>query len=467
MGRPLPRWALPAVGLGIPLLAVLLAIAVLQPYYGVVDDAALLGYVGQVDWSELPSAWAHRVWDDIWSWGMVRPFYWAFAYLHYRAGSDSPFVLYAVNWAVTGVVLALGGLCLGRAFRVPAAKRGLFLGAYGAAVFVYPWTLDLFAFPSYQEKWVVLGAALGFLWFAEPRERMPAWAWYAISVGVIALGSMTKAQFLIFVPAFVLLVLDAHREGRAGWLRVLAVAAAGIVAALLVRAVAWHGSYTEGYGLSNVPDQLRSKYLWLLSAFALAWAVYVLVRHVRGAGTLLRDLIPLAVYVSFVAVFAQWPGGFLYSVIGFTCAGAFALAVSRVRSDKLAAVVFVGALVWACAWIWVRTDELYSSLASIGEFARSAPARALAANSTPVYISCEEGSDAIAGYVRREQGLPLSVRPREAAPWSSASGLAPPAAFRYALVDDRLCPADIDLAQWDAVWRPSSGGFTLYRRRAG
>ena len=52
---------------------------------------------------------------------------------------------------------------------------------YGAAVFVYPWTLDLFAFPSYQEKWVVLAAALGLLWFAEPRERLPAWQWYAVS----------------------------------------------------------------------------------------------------------------------------------------------------------------------------------------------------------------------------------------------------------------------------------------------
>jgi hypothetical protein len=41
-------------------------------------------------------------------------------------------------------------------------------------------------------------------------------------------------------------------------------------------------------------------------------------------------------------------------------------------------------------------------------------------NGTPVYISCEEGSSAIAGYVRREQGLPLSVRPRVAVPWSSA-----------------------------------------------
>jgi hypothetical protein len=427
----------------------------------------LLDYADKISWSVFPRAWCDHVRSDTWSWGMVRPFYWAFAYLHYRAGADSPFVLYAINWAVMGAVLALGGFCLGRAFRVPAGRRSLFLGAYGAAVFVYPWTLDLFAFPSYQEKWVILAAALGLLWFAEPHARLPAWAWYAVSVAVIGLGSLTKAQFLIFVPAFLLLVLDAHREGRAGWARVSAVAAAGVVAALLIRVVAWYGDYTAGYGLSNVPEQLRSKYLWLLTAFALVWTGYAVVRHRRGGDTLLRDLIPTAVFVSFVAVFAQWPGGFLFSVIGFTSAGAFALAVARLRSDAIAAVAFTGALVWACTWIWVRTDELYSSLASIGEFARSAPARALAKNGTPVYISCEEGSQAIAGYVRREQGLPLSVRPREGAPWSSASGLAPPPGFGYALVDDHLCPADIDTTQWETAWRPSSGGFTLYRRRVG
>jgi hypothetical protein len=123
----------------------------------------------------------------------------------------------------------------------------------------------------------------------------------------------------------------------------------------------------------------------------------------------------------------------------------------------------VASLVWACTWIVVRTDELYSSLTSIGEFARSAPARNLATAGTPVYISCEEGSAAIAGYVRREQGLPLSVRPQEAAPWTSAKGLEPPSGFRYALVDARLCPAAIDGAKWSPVWTPSrDGGFVLY-----
>ena len=458
----LPGWTLPAAGIGIPLSAVLVAILVLRPYYGVVDDAILLGYA-QLPLADFPGEWAHRVWSDVSSWGMVRPFYWALAYGEYSAGADSPTALYVLNWAVTGAVLALAGFAIARAFRVAPGRLGIFLAVYGSAVFVFPWTLDLFAFASYQEKWVILAAALGLTWFAEPRERMTAWQWYAVSALVIGLGSLTKAQFVVFLPAFCLLVLDHRREGRATWARVAAVTAIGVVAALALRLVAAQGDYTEGYGLSNVTDQLGSKYLWLVAVFALAWTVYTVVRR----ESLLRDLIPTAVFLAFVVVFAQWPGGFLWPLIGFVAGGAFALAVSRLRSEALAATALVAALVWACTWIVVRTNELYSSLTSIGEFARSAPARALAADSTPVYISCEEGSAAIAGYVRREQGLPLSVRPRAASPWASARSLEPPPGFRYALVDDRLCPAAIDRTKWRAVWTPSrDGGFVLYQSTA-
>ena len=462
MGRRLPGWTLPAAGIGLPILAVLVAILALDPYYGVVDDAILLGYA-QASAADFPGEWADRVWSDISGWGMVRPFYWGLAYFEYRAGAEGPAVLYVVNWAVTGAVLVFAGFAAARAFRVPAEKRAIFLAVYGSAVFVYPWTLDLFAFVSYQEKWVVLAAALGLLWFAEPREELPAWLWYATSAAVIGLGSMTKAQFVVFLPAFLLLALDHRRERGTGWSRIAAVTGMSAVAALSLRAVAWQGDYTEGFGLSNVPDQLGSKYLWLVTAFALAWTVYVLARR----QAVLRDLIPTAVFLAFVFVFAQWPGGFLWTLLGFVAASAFALAVSRLRSHVVATAALAASLVWACTWIVVRTDELYSSLTSIGEFARSPPARSLAADGTPVYISCEEGSSAIAGYVRREQGLPLSVRPEDAAPWTSAKGLAPPAGFRFALVDARLCPADIDAGKWRAVWTPSrGGGFVLYESLA-
>ena len=281
--------------MGLPLLAVLVAILVLEPYYGIVDDATLLGYA-HVAVADFPGEWADRVWSDVSSWGMVRPFYWALAYAEYNAGAESPTALYVVNWAATGAVLALAGFAIARACRVPRGRLSTFLAVYGAAVFVYPWTLDLFAFTSYQEKWVVLAAALGLLWFAEPRERLPAWQWYAVSAAVIGIGSMTKAQFVVFLPAFLLLVLDHRRETRANWSRVAAVTAMSIVSALALRAVAWHGDYTEGFGLSNVPDQLGSHYLWLVAAFFLAWTVYAIARR----ESLLRDLIPTAVFLAFV-----------------------------------------------------------------------------------------------------------------------------------------------------------------------
>ena len=215
MSRRLPGWTLPAAGIGLPrgLLAVLVAILVLDLYYGVVDDAILLGY-SQVAAADFPGEWADRGPVGRHVVGNGAAVLLGTRLRGVQRGAEGPTALYVLNWAVTGAILAFAGFAIARAFRVARDRLPVFLGVYGAAVFVYPWTLDLFAFPSYQEKWVALAASLGLLWFAEPRERLPTWQWYAVSALVIGLGSLTKAQFVVFLPAFLLLVLDHRREAR-------------------------------------------------------------------------------------------------------------------------------------------------------------------------------------------------------------------------------------------------------------
>ena len=142
---------------------------------------------------------------------MVRPFYWALAYPEYRAGAEGPPALYVVNWAITG---ASSRCRLRDHASLPRSSRqlGMFLAIYGAAVFVYPWTLDLFAFPSYQEKWVVFAAALDYCGSPEPREHLPAGC--TRSARRYRAGLTDEGAVVVFMPAFVLLVLDARREGR-------------------------------------------------------------------------------------------------------------------------------------------------------------------------------------------------------------------------------------------------------------
>ena len=457
---PLPVVA----GFGAPLLGVLLAILVIGPYYGIVDDGLVFGLVRSVHLHGFRAAWWSQVRTDASGGGQVRPFYWALAWAQYRAGAHHPVVVYVINWAFTGACLLVAGLGLARAFRVPRPRAPLFLGVYGAAVLVFPWTLDLFAFPSPQERWVALSAGVALLWFAEPRERVPPVAWYGVSVLVLAFGALSKATFLVYGPALLLLMLDQRRRGVTSWARLAWVLALWGAAAALLRVAGAHGSYTGEFRLSNVPGQLHSHYLWLFTLLAAVWAAYAVVRQARGRGTLLLDLIPLAVFGAFVAVYVQWQG-WVFNGIGFLAAGAFALAVSRLESLRAAAVVLAAAVVWALSWTYVRTGELYGSLASIGEFARAPEALRLARAGVPVYISCEEGSQTIAGYVRREQGVALTVRPHETVSSTVAKSTPPPPDFRYALVDAHLCPARISSAEWHAIWRPGrSGGFTLYRR---
>jgi hypothetical protein len=213
-----------------------------------------------------------------------------------------------------------------------------------------------------------------------------------------------------------------------------------------------------------VPGQLRSHYFWLIVAFAFVWGGYVLVRWRRGADTLLVDLIPLAVFCSFAVVFVQWTG-FVFGVVAPVGAAAPALVASRLPGLRLRAVALAAAFVWALAWVSVRGQELYGPLASIGEFARSHEAVA-ATHGRPVYISCEEGSGAIAYYVRRETGATLVVRPAAGVPWTQAKSTPPPNDFRYALADAHLCPALIRNDRWQTAWRSNEdGGFVLSRRR--
>jgi len=459
------RWqALPLAVAVLPLVAVLVAILVFRPYYGIEDDATLLGMVGDAGKHGFPTVWWHHLSADVDTWGMVRPFYWALAYVEYRAGYSSPTTLYVLNWLATGFALAVCGVALARAFRVPRGRRLVFYGVYGAAAIAFPWTLDLFAFSSLQEKWVILAAGLGLLWFAEPRARTSPAVWYSASAALIVLGALTKAQYLVFLPAFLLLVMDARRREGVPKARVWFVLGAGAVVAIAVRVLAAHGTYTSQFRLSNVPTQLRSHYFWLIVAFAVVWGAYVLVRRRRGEDTLLVDLIPLVVFSAFAVVFVEWTG-FVFGIVAPVAAAAPALAASRLPNARLQAVALAAAFVWALAWVSVRSNELYGPLASLGDFARSRPAVA-AAHGQPVYISCQEGSSAIAYYVRRETGASLSVRPEAGVPWAAAKGTPPPDSFRYTLADAHLCPALIDPAAWAPIWRSSQeGGFTLYRRR--
>ena len=389
MDRRLPGWLLPAAGIGLPLLAVLVAILVLEPYYGVVDDAILLGYA-QVAATDFPGEWADRVWSDISSWGMVRPFYWALAYGEYSAGADSPTALYLVNWAATGAVLAFAGYAISPGVPRRARPRSGSSSRYterrssstrGRSISSRSRATRRSGSCSPRRSGCSGSRSRGSACRRGSGMR-PAPL-------VIVLGATTKAQFVVFLPAFCLLVLDHRREGRASWWRVAGVTALGGTAALALRVVAWHGDYTEGFGLSNVLDQLGSA-VPLARRGLRARVNGVHVRAAQAACSETSSRRPSSLPLSSSSRSGR-------EASSGPSSDSWPRAPSRLPSGvfappALATAALVASLVWACTWIVVRTDELYSSLTSIGEFARSAPARALAADGTPVYISCEEGS---------------------------------------------------------------------------
>ncbi len=187
---------------------------------------------------------------------MVRPFYWGLAYGEYRIGAEGRRRSTLVNWLATGAALLAAGLALASAFRVRCTELAPSSSAlYGAAVFVFPWTLDLFAFPSYQEKWVMLGAALALLVvrLAAPR---------ASGLGVVrgqrarhrASARRRRRSSSSICRRSCCSSLHQRNRGEASWARVAFVTAIGIAAAVALRAVAWYGSYTSDFSTDNVLD---------------------------------------------------------------------------------------------------------------------------------------------------------------------------------------------------------------------
>ena len=316
---------------------------------------------------------------------MVRPFYWGLAYGEYSARHGEPDGALRRQLGRHGRSARLAGLRARAAFRVGARDRlAIFLGRLRRGGLRLPVDARSLRVPELPGEVGVLAPRSASVWFAEPRERVPAWAWYAISALVVAvLGSLTKAQFVVFLPAFVLLVLDhAGSRGEAPGHASSPSRRSGVAAAARpARRSRGTASYTEGFGRSQRVDAAADRTTSGCSGGTRRWCGPCTPVVRCAAETLLRRPHPDGRLRAFVVVFAQWPGGFL-------CDRSRDRRRRRLRARRLApplrrqsptAVVAAG-LVWACTWIG-RADERALRLAR--EHRRVRPLRPRRCRSPP------------------------------------------------------------------------------------
>ena len=110
-----------------------------------------------------------------------------------------PVWFYLANTALVFACLAVFGLAMGRLLGWKSTWLGV---VFLSASLLWPYTAELFFFPSLSEKGIILGAALMFWWiFEAPRLTSPIAFWLSL-VAVSLFAFATKTQILVFVPGF-------------------------------------------------------------------------------------------------------------------------------------------------------------------------------------------------------------------------------------------------------------------------
>jgi hypothetical protein len=111
----------------------------------------------------------------------------------------------------------------------------------------------------------------------------------------------------------------------------------------------------------------------------------------------------------------------------------------------------------ALVWITWRVPQIYQPLASIQEFLTSTEAQRLGEQEEVVGVFCPEAPTHFNRYAVSEGIADLQFE------WTG-DGLED---LEFVLGDSRLCPFNLETADWELRWESQSGkGYSLYRNKS-
>lgn len=175
----------------------------MHPYFGNMDDGVLLELAERYG----PLQFAH---DYGWrpSAGFLNDFSRILVWPTYWLGSTAgPTWFFLANAALVFVCMLAFGLAVSTIIGWTGPSPIL---VFLAGAFLWPYTPELFFFPSLQEKGIILGAALMFWWVGyAPKFKSAIGFWLTLAMASTA-AFTTKTHFLVFVPASCL----PSRQGR-------------------------------------------------------------------------------------------------------------------------------------------------------------------------------------------------------------------------------------------------------------
>jgi hypothetical protein len=445
------------------LLAAVLALVVfvttvhMHPYYGNMDDGLLL----ELSSKKWPFQFAH---DYGWrpSAGFLNDFSMILVWPTYWIGSVA-----GPTWFfLSNSVLALGciltfGLAIGRimAWKGPWSRLAFLAGAL-----LWPYTAELFFFPSLQEKGIILGAALMFWWVSyAPRFKSATGFWASLVLACLA-AFTTKTHFLVFVPA-ILLALWTRPEARTKRFRRDATGATVLIVGLstLLVLLAVTGTYSQStrgaVGMGFLTDRRFLMLGGLTGVYLIAVAIRAFLHESKSP-----DLVPALMLLCMCGVFAVWEiRNYFLAIAGVMVGSALATALTWMNPSWRQTTAAIALTAAACGWLLFRLPAVYASQASIGDFLGSSVAADLADGKATIYVSCMEAPVHYNRYAVRTglDGLTFAYLQNAGGDLTEP----PPGTHSYIIGDTRLCPWSPPSPEWTVAWTTGdAAAFQLYER---
>jgi len=384
------------------------------------------------------------------SWIVSWPAYWAAGWL----GSGALYLINAV--LVVGIVLVFG-----------AAAKCFFgwrsqwtFAAFIAATFIWPYTAELFAFPSLQEKSILLGAGL-LLWWVSRGIRVKNWLGsYSLLIFISILAFNTKTQITLFIPGLLLaLVLSTQFSSTLPKDRYLArrmtAGALWFLCSLSLIILALRGSYTVGTRGGEWFHIPTNSALAGLAALTFTYSIILLIRRHRGY-SISADLIAVVWPITTLFAFSIWDlRNYYLAVVGVMFAVLIANILNWSHSRRFPSVVALALIVASSIWMLLRIPMFFEATASINNFLNDPITSQLNSTKALIEVSCEEAPIHFNRYAQ-DRGL-LGLTFVTGDPANTQEGPA-----RYVLADERLCPLAIQVID-PPVWTDGSRyGYQLF-----
>lgn len=425
-----------------------------RPFFGNMDDSNFLMLAGTGDPLDFFVYYASDFSSGflrVASWVVVWPLYW----LSSIVGSAG---LYVTNAAV---VIAALLVFIGAYYRLLRWRNPWLIPLALGATFLWPYTAELFVFPSLQEKAVVLGAGLLLLWATWGIQVKSNLVSYITLTATTVFAFNTKTQIVVFVPGLVLAALVVYRRLDSSQItsakrRVLVAAALWGFASLLVIILAFTGSYTTSVRDADAVFSVSNTGVQLMGVAGAVFGGALLVRKRLGLAVV-SELVVLSWLLFGFCAFALWgPTNYSMSLAGVILGVSAGTAASwfQMRRRSLALLAIVLCLL-SGMWLQFRLPQFYEATGSVRNLLTSSVGVELSRNGALVEVSCDE---APLHYNRYAESFDLAgltfvssseLRKHESTPdfiWS----------------DQRLCPlppSSLGKKYWDDG---SRHGFTLW-----